>query len=173
MLSVKKGIKMKTLMKNSMSIKEFYLDLPKLHKKFQDEIENLSESYCSEEHNIGRTRHIMVFAQRDCIDSIVNINALKCLETEKSLNIRISIDKEMFFQYCPGRKTPFIIGMDREYTKLWEWERVPQIISAIEKSSNQVDIIIKKKDYRYGKYLTNTINEFLDQMYTTDKKSNS
>lgn len=157
---------MKALMKNTISIKEFYSELPDLHTTFQNEIDELKHLYCDYTFNTGSTKYIIAFTLRYCIDSVVNLNVLKCLEKETTLDICINIDNDVFDDNYPDRKTPFIIGLDQHYNPLWEWERVPNIISEVEKSDNQVDIIVMKRDYRYGKYLENTLKEILELMNT-------
>lgn len=160
---------MKALMKNTISIKEFYSQLPNLHTNFQNKIDKLKKSYCHDDFNTGRTKYIVIFAQKYCIDSVVNLNVLKCIEKETNLGIFINTDEMVFNDYYSNRRTPLIFGLDEDYNKLWEWERVPKIISQVEKSDNQVDIIVMKRDYRYGKYLENTLNEILDLMGSTNE----
>lgn len=149
---------------NSISIDEFYSRLPELHKKYQREIDKLDKSFCHNDYISVNTTDMVVFAQTDCIDSVVNINALKCIIENSSIEVSIVINKEILKEFAPNRKTPYIIGLDSNSNILWEWERVPEVISEIEDHANQVDIILRKRDYRHGKCLEDTVTEILEKL---------
>lgn len=54
-----------------------------------------------------------------------------------------------------------MIRLDSISNILWDWERALEVITEVENNSNQVDIIVTKKDYRYEKYLENTVTEII------------
>lgn len=146
------------------SIDAFYSELPDLQKKYQSEIENLNQAYCQSNDMIVNTKNIVVFAQRDCMDSVVNINALKCIENHLSVEVSVILDQDIFQELFPNRRTPYIVGFDADSNVMWDWERAPQIIAAVENTSKQVEIIVTKKQYRNGKYLKNTVEEIINRM---------
>lgn len=151
------------LLANTISVTDFYKNIPKLHLKYTKKISELNESYCFEDYISDTiTKKIIVLASNECIDCIVNLHALLCIEKQSSIIIRVLIKDENLLSKYGDYKTPTIIGYDSKNKVLWKWIRVPEIIKKIENAKEQHIIIVEKRKYRFGLYLESTIDEIIE-----------
>lgn len=93
----------------------------------------------------------------------MNIPVIHWLERNNG-NIKLKIiDTENYRKFLPNKDvtTPTLIIMDENYKEIG-WIQYPQRILNIVESKNQVKIIVEKKRYRRGEYITDTLEEVLD-----------
>ena len=145
------------------SLNEFYTNLPLLHQNYKLKIDMLNKEYCT-----GycypvtyKTERIIAIASKSCIDSVVNLNALKCIAENTSITIDIIVDQEFIESNYPNEKTPYIIGYSSSMKMLWTWERAPTSITSIENGDDQKMIIVEKRNYRSGLYIRDTLKEIV------------
>lgn len=156
----------------TMSLSEFYSDLPKLQNKYQQRIDTNAE-FCEKmkfDNKDVSTRSIIAFAKRECIDSVVNLNALKCVQTDTEITVSVVTSGDVMEKYIDSRSTPLILGLNKESEVIWEWERAPVEVKMIEASKDHSIVIIEKMAYRRGKYIPSTLQEIMKLIQT--KNSN-
>ncbi|BEP28039.1 thioredoxin family protein [Helicovermis profundi] len=157
---------MKTLIHDfSMSLEEFYNNLPVLQGHYYAKIEKENQDYCTSSNidfNQSKTKYIIAFAYRFCIDSIVNLNALKCFDKNSNIVVKVIINEDIIKNKFTNIATPILVGLDENYSVLWQWNRTPKFIENIENNSPQQEVIVKKMLYRKGVYIKNTFEELVD-----------
>lgn len=112
--------------------------------------------------------NILAFAEVWCPDCIVSVPGLKKLNDINSL-IDFSVvgregNEEYLEEYKEDNKAkiPTFLIMDEKFKVKGAFIERPKAIKEIEKSGDQVKIIVEKRNYRAGKYINATIKEILD-----------
>lgn len=128
----------------------------------------LTEEEVKEIEAVKEKVNILAFAEVWCPDCIVSVPALKKLNDINSL-IEFSVvgregNEEYLEEYKEDNKAkiPTFLIMDEEFKVKGAFIERPKSIKEIEKSGDQVKIIVEKRNYRAGKYINATIKEILD-----------
>jgi thiol-disulfide isomerase/thioredoxin len=118
--------------------------------------------------SITKKVKILAFAELWCPDCQINLPAVNAM-TENNNIIEFKIvpreGNENFIEKykLDGKvKIPTLIIMDEDFNEIGSFIEVPQIVRDVVNRGNQVEIIVAKREYRNGKYITNTIEEVLD-----------
>ena len=118
--------------------------------------------------SIGRPIYVLVFAEIWCPDCMINVPALQKIaeyNNEFSLRIVSREGNEAYMQNyrINGKpKIPTFIFMEEDFTEIGAFIEQPQVIKGIEAKGNQVEIIVAKRKYRKGEYISETIKEILE-----------
>lgn len=117
---------------------------------------------------VDRPIYVLVFAEIWCPDCMINVPALqKIAEYNNHFVIRI-VSREGNEAYMENYringkpKIPTFIFMEEDFTEIGAFIEQPQVIKAIEGKGNQVEIIVAKRKYRKGEYISETIKEILE-----------
>ena len=128
----------------------------------------LEESLQKAIQRISRPIYVLVFAEIWCPDCMINVPALqKIADYNSHFNIRI-VSREGNEAYMEryrinGKpKIPTFVFMEKNFTEIGAFIEQPQMIKGIEAKGNQVEIIVAKRKYRKGEYISETIREILD-----------
>jgi len=123
----------------------------------------LSETYCDHciYEKLYKTSKIIAISSESCIDSVVNLNALKCIEKNTNVSVEVVVDRELIKSTYQNKSTPYILGYSEDNSLLWTWERAPKTIVSVENSGDQKLVIVEKKKYRNGFYIKDTLEEIV------------
>ncbi|AOT73178.1 hypothetical protein Gferi_16965 [Geosporobacter ferrireducens] len=117
---------------------------------------------------VDRPIYVLVFAEIWCPDCMINVPALqKIAEYNNHFTIRI-VSREGNEAYMENYringkpKIPTFIFMEEDFTEIGAFIEQPQVIKTIEGKGNQVEIIVAKRKYRKGEYISETIKEILE-----------
>ncbi|KAB3530338.1 thioredoxin family protein [Alkaliphilus serpentinus] len=116
---------------------------------------------------VNRPIYILVFAEIWCPDCIINVPALQKIN-EINSNVHFSIlpregNEKVLAPYRVGGKVkiPTFIVLDRDYKELGAFIEIPTTVREIANRGNEVEIIVAKRKYRKGEFISNTIEEIL------------
>ena len=148
---------------HTITLNEFYSNLPSLLNSYQSKINLLSATYCGHcsYEKLYKTSQIIAISSESCIDSVVNLNALKCIEENTNVIVEVVVDKEFIKNTFQSNSTPYILGYSEDNTLLWTWERAPKTVISVENSRDQKLVIVEKKKYRNGFYIKDTLEEIV------------
>lgn len=156
----KRGLKLEELLKieDSPKTREYVDNL-----KFSDELIKRIKS-------VDKEIKILIFAEFWCPDCMINTPVIHEMKKINS-NISYSILKREGHQKLMRKlldtsitKIPTFIVMNQKYEVLGTFIEKPNSIKEIEKSNNQVEIIVAKKNYRKGMYMEETAIEILNMI---------
>ncbi|SNS38149.1 Thioredoxin [Anaerovirgula multivorans] len=117
---------------------------------------------------IGAVIKILVFAEIWCPDCVINVPALqKIKEINPNIEFRIlpREGNEIYMEpYKVGGKTkiPTFIVLDNDYKEKGAFLEIPKTLKEVVGKGNQVEIIVAKRKYKKGEYISSTIEEILD-----------
>jgi len=157
---------LKTLFEEGEGIEAFYESLNPIYENYINRMKmNVNFSYYDSIIRKLRAQcRLLVIAEKECIDSIVNLYILKHIYLNtKKIEIQI-VTKKQYKEVVHGEMvlTPTIILMDEFYEERSRWVRVPKVMKEIEESEDQSMIIDERRRYREGYYLIYTFDEILD-----------
>jgi len=137
--------------------------------------DSISEEIFSKIKNIDKEIKFLVVGEAWCPDCIINISVLECI---KKINNNIDykiISKNQaksgneFEKYYIDNKLkiPTILFLNSNYEAIDSFIEKPQIMKYVDLLSeeNQVERIVKTKNYRNGKYVEETMKEISDMIF--------
>lgn len=110
--------------------------------------------------NIDKKINILVCAEIWCPDCVINLPAVKKMK-DLNNNINISIIERKGYE-DEFEKIPTFIIYDKEFNELGRFIERPKNIKDIEKNGTQPEIIVAKRQYRKGEYITSTIKDIIN-----------
>ncbi|MGO1369699.1 MAG: thioredoxin family protein [Senegalia sp. (in: firmicutes)] len=110
--------------------------------------------------NIKNEINILACAEMWCPDCVINLPALKKMK-DLNDNINISTIKRDGYEN-EFEKIPTFIIYDEKFNKLGRFIERPITIKEVEKTGTQPEIIVAKKKYRKGEYITDTIKDIIN-----------
>ncbi len=128
----------------------------------------LEEEILKDIEAIDTTIKILGFAEIWCPDCMINVPALQKIQ---DLNSKVEIkllpregNEDSLSRYKVGGKAkiPTFIIMDDGFNELGAFIETPKIIKDIVAKGNQVEVVVAKRKYSKGEYVSNTIKEVLD-----------
>lgn len=146
---------------------QFYDTAQDRYKNYANNaIKNYSnlEAYLEKVKCITSKFYILAVGENWCIDSILNIPVIHWLEKNNENTTLKIIDTENYRKFIPNKNvtTPTLIIMDKSYKEIGRWIQYPQSILNIVESKDQSKIIVEKRRYRRGEYITDTMEEVLN-----------
>ncbi|MEF9991549.1 MAG: thioredoxin family protein [Romboutsia sp.] len=162
---------LKELFDSGISFGEEFDKSDEAHReKAQEYMESMkiSEEVINKVKSIDKKINILGFSELWCPDCQINLSVMNYLtQLNENINLKLQSIKgneEVIKEHSDdGRvKVPLFIMLDKETNKLGAFVEVPSNVRKAEESDNQVERIVAKKEYRKGKYMEQTILDFLD-----------
>ncbi len=128
----------------------------------------LEEEILKDIEAIETTIKILGFAEIWCPDCMINVPALqKMHDINPKLEIRLlprEGNEDSLSRYKIGGKAkiPTFIIMNESFEELGAFIETPKIIKDTIAKGNQVEVVVAKRKYSKGEYVSNTIKEVLD-----------
>lgn len=162
---------LRELFKNGISFTELLNKSDEPYRNKCEEIMNnikIDESIINKIKSITKKINILAFAELWCPDCQINLPAIYTI-SENNNNVEFKIvpregNENLMERYkLDGKvKIPTLVIMDEDFNEIGYFIEVPNIVRDVVNRGNQVEIIVTKREYRNGKYITNTIEEVLD-----------
>ncbi|HZJ76641.1 MAG TPA: thioredoxin family protein [Oscillospiraceae bacterium] len=118
--------------------------------------------------SIDRPIYILAFAELWCSDCIINLPALKKInDINPNIVFRI-LSKEDNEKYIESQKTdakpkiPTFIILNDKFEELGTFIENPEALNDIINKGNQVEIVVAKRKYQKGEYVSKTIDEIIN-----------
>lgn len=128
----------------------------------------LDEELISKIESIDKPTYILVFAELWCPDCIINLPAIKKM-SDINPNIVFRIlpregnEKYMENYKIGGKpKIPTFIILNDKFEEIGAFIENPKILNEIVNKGNQVEIIVAKRKYRKGEYVSDTMKEVVN-----------
>lgn len=162
---------LKDLFKSGISFQQEFDKSKEEHKqKALDYINKMviSEEVIEQVKNIDKEVNILGFSELWCADCQINASVMNYLtQLNPNINLRLVSLKghEEIIKEHSGDgnvKIPIFLMLDENYNKIGDFIEVPSNVRTIEDTDDQVQRIIVKKEYRKGKYMEQTVLDFLD-----------
>ena len=162
---------LKELFKSGISFTEMLDKSDEPYRNKCEEISNkikLDEGILNRIKSITKKINILAFAEMWCPDCQINLPAINAINKNNNI-IEFKIvpregNEEFMEKYkIDGKvKIPTFIVMDEDFNEIGSFIEIPNIVRDVVNRGNQVEIIVTKREYRNGKYITNTIEEILN-----------
>ncbi|AOY75149.1 thioredoxin family protein [Clostridium formicaceticum] len=127
----------------------------------------LEEQLIEKIKKIDKPIYVLAFAEIWCPDCMINVPALQKMR-DINENIKIGIlpreGNEAYMEdYKVGGKTklPTFVILEENYKEKGVFIETPKIVRDIVANGNEVEVIVAKRKYKKGEYITNTIEEIL------------
>lgn len=118
--------------------------------------------------SIDDSIYILAFAELWCSDCIINLPALKKIN-DINPGIVFRILPKDFDEDCIGEcevydklKIPTFIILNNKFEEIGKFVENPKILNDIINKGNQVEIVVAKRKYQKGEYVSETIEEIID-----------
>lgn len=128
----------------------------------------ISEPIIEQVKNINKEVNILGFSELWCADCQINASVMNYL-TQLNPNINLKLvslkgNEEIIKQHSDDGnvKIPIFLMLDENYEKVGDFIEVPSNVRKVEHLEDQVQRILIKKEYRKGKYMEQTVLDFLD-----------
>lgn len=164
---------LKEIFNNGISFKEEFEKSQEEHKeKALEYINNMaiSEESIEKIKGIDKIVNILGFSELWCADCQINASVMNYI-TQLNPNINLKMvplkgHEEIIKEHSDDGnvKIPIFLMLDEEFNKIGDFIELPSNIREVEKSDNQVERIVMKKEYRKGKYMEQTVLDFLDSV---------
>lgn len=164
---------LKNLFESGISFKQEFDKSQEEHKqKALDYINNMviSEEIIEKVKKIDKEVNILGFSELWCADCQINASVMNYLtQLNPNINLRlVSLkgNEEIIKEHSDDGnvKIPIFLMLDENYNKIGDFIEVPSNVRDIEETENQVERILIKKEYRKGKYMEQTVLDFLDSV---------
>lgn len=164
---------LKNLFESGISFQQEFDKSQEEHKqKALDYIKNMeiSENIIDQVKNIDKEVNILGFSELWCADCQINASVMNYLtQLNPNINLRLVSLKgheEIIKEHSDDGKVkiPIFLMLDENFNKIGDFIEVPSNVRAIEETENQVERIQIKKEYRKGKFMEQTVRDFLDSV---------
>jgi len=162
---------LRDLFKNGISFTEMLNKSDEPYRNKCEEIINnvkVDENILNNIKSITKQINILAFAEIWCPDCQINLPAIDAISKNNN-NIQFKIvprdGNESYLEKhkVDGKaKIPTFIIMDENFNEIGAFIEIPSIVKDVINRGNQVELIVTKREYRNGKYVSNTIEDILD-----------
>lgn len=162
---------LKNLFESGISYQQEFDKSQEEHKqKALNYIENMviSDAIIEEVKKVDKEVNILGFSELWCADCQINASIMNYL-TKLNPNINLKLvslkgNEEIIKQHSGDGnvKIPIFLMLDENYQKVGDFIEVPSNVRKVEDLEDQVQRILVKKEYRKGKYMEQTVIDFLD-----------
>lgn len=118
--------------------------------------------------SINKPIYILAFAELWCPDCIINLPALKKINDINPNIVFGILSKEDNEKYIESRKIdakpkiPTFIILNDKFEEIGTFVENPKILNDIINKGNQVEIVVAKRKYQKGEYVSETIEEIIN-----------
>lgn len=166
-------MKLKKIFEEGYSFEHEFNKCDILHRQKAQEYRNnmkISQDTIDKVKSIDKEINILGFSELWCPDCQINLTVMDYItRLNPNINLRLQTregNEEIIKAHSDdGRvKIPTFIYLDSDFNKIGEFIELPSNVKAVEALNDQVEKIKTKKEYRKGKYMEQTILDFLDSI---------
>lgn len=166
-------MELKKLFKEGYNFEQEFNQSDISHREKAEEYRNnmeISQNTIDKVKSIDKEINILGFSELWCPDCQINLTVMDYITTlNPNITLRLQSregNEEVIKAHSDdGRvKIPTFIYLDSNFNKIGEFIELPSNVKAIEALDNQVEKIKTKKEYRKGKYMEQTVLDFLNSL---------